>query len=112
MQHFKCRINKNNEKFGDFEVFKYKFQVPSEYKKFSSDKNISRETEIVLSFHKLDKVDLEKFQESGEKGHVLESCQVYAGLPIYNMGFNFLINADFLLVTSRQGLKKFYLLFF
>jgi hypothetical protein len=34
------------------------------------------------------------------------TCTVYAGLPVCDLGFNFLFNADFQLVTNRENVRE------
>lgn len=55
-----------------------------------------KETEIVLAF---------PMGKSGE-AQPLPGCATYAFLPIRDFGFNFYIQADFVLVSSREGIHE------
>ncbi|WP_406231802.1 DUF3883 domain-containing protein [Isoptericola jiangsuensis] len=54
------------------------------------------QTEIVLAF---------PISESGE-AQPMPGCATYAFLPIRDFGFNFYIQADFVLVSSREGIHE------
>ncbi|WP_082559826.1 DUF3883 domain-containing protein [Lysobacter sp. Root559] len=55
-----------------------------------------KETEIVLAF---------PMGKSGE-AQPMPGCATYAFLPIRDFGFNFYIQADFVLVSSREGIHE------
>lgn len=55
-----------------------------------------KETEIVLAF---------PLSRSGD-AQPLPGCATYAFLPIRDFGFNFYIQADFVLVSSREGIHE------
>ncbi|KAK3260815.1 hypothetical protein CYMTET_30248, partial [Cymbomonas tetramitiformis] len=52
-------------------------------------------TRITLCFPDAEDVDLARF-----------TCSVFAGLPVCNVGLRVLVNADWLLVTSREAVRE------
>jgi hypothetical protein len=57
-------------------------------------------TEIVLAF------PMKAADNSEDDEEPASSCAIYTFLPVRAVGFRFIVNADFQLVTSRQGLSQ------
>ena len=83
-------ILENDQEISCFHVFKMKVKIPQEIQNEHPERKNCAENEIIFSFPI--RVQSKKFEN-----------MIFSGLQIYNMNFNFSIDADFFMTTSRHG---------
>src|SRR3990167_4586073 len=77
----------------EFIVYEFKFNVPVEKREDESSRRDISESEIVLGFPRTLSTQKQTFP-------------VCAFLPVCNIGFPFLLNCDWILVTNRESIRE------
>lgn len=85
---------KNNEKDNYFKVIKKEFDTSS-VKSTEDDRSNVDKVEIILAF-KIDE----------ENNPILYESNLFAFLPVKNVGFKFCIQSDFITISSRENIDK------